>query len=96
MELNWYNFLGDKGTLRVGPFKYIPEIKRDIQIDILEKPARLFVEEPHTVQCRVTNCGKKRLRLLLGTSEPHMTSIIINGISTLEVGDIEPTESKIL
>ena len=30
MELNWYNFLGDKGTLRVGPFKYVPEIKRDI------------------------------------------------------------------
>ena len=90
LDIKWQNYLGDLGSIRVGPFKYgEPKVKYDISIEIVDKNNKLILEEPGMITCKLGNLSKRVLNILLDVGNDNQ-SLPISGLSRYNLGHLAP------
>ena len=99
LEIRWFNYLGDSGLLKIGPFKSAGEGQApgkaprfEIDLDVIATPEEqlLRLEEPKSVRFRLHNLSPSPMKISLSVKEKEVGDLLICGISKYNLGKMDP------
>ncbi|KAK9721200.1 hypothetical protein K7432_003594 [Basidiobolus ranarum] len=93
LDIMWRSVLGEFGRLQTSPLMRKPPVLEKIELNVIEIPKDIFLEEPFRVQCRMINRTSSPMRANLTTNKAKMGSILITGHSSKTLGDIPANDS---
>ena len=93
--LDWKNYFGDPGSLKVGPFKTLakqPHQLVDLEIECVT-PMVLVLETPSLCRFRIHNLSEKTMLLSVDLIESAQTDCLITEIEPAMLGRLNPHSS---
>jgi len=94
MEIVWKSALGDTGRLKKDPIQRKIPSKSEVEVSLVGIPAVIELEKPFTVQCVITNRSGGLLIPRLFLLKEKMSGIMLNGISGLNLGQLQQNATK--
>jgi len=65
----------------------------DVELTIRKIPSHIFLEQPFSIQCELTNASDKSILPRLTFLKSKMTGIAVNGISGQKLGSLSAGET---
>lgn len=97
LEIVWRSRLGDIGRLQTSQLARKPPPVESIEFSVLKwsREDRIaLLERPFQVECQVRNIDSKPISLQIATTKSKMSAILLIGKATIELGTLEPGDSK--
>ena len=99
LEIKWFNYLGDPGNLKVGPFRHSGDTMTKFEIEITQlrnQKMELALEVPQLMSFKIYNLSSNQMKLELGVQESEQNDIFIQGFEdgTENIGTLLPMEYR--
>ncbi|KAF4525999.1 hypothetical protein B566_EDAN000791 [Ephemera danica] len=94
LDIVWRSNLGERGRLQTSQLQRMAPEFKDIRICVMELPNLIFIEEPFTFVCKLTNTCTRKLDLVLTLHTPTPCSLVWADVSGKKLGCLEPTASR--
>ncbi|ORX64060.1 hypothetical protein K493DRAFT_309636, partial [Basidiobolus meristosporus CBS 931.73] len=93
LDIVWRSVLGEFGRLQTSPLMRKPPTLEKVELNVIESPLNIFLEEPFRIRCRLSNRTSSPMHVNLTTNKAKMGSILITGHSSKYLGDVPANDS---
>ena len=94
LDVAWRSALGEPGSLETNYISRKAPAAASMELVATHVPSEIYLEEPFTVQCRVTNLKTTEcLHVSITAQKSKMVSVLLAGEATEYIGEIRPQES---
>ncbi|KAK9761973.1 hypothetical protein K7432_012705 [Basidiobolus ranarum] len=90
LDIIWRSALGEFGRLQTSSLMRKPPPLERIEVNVIEMPKDVYLEEPFRIQCRAINRTPAPMHLHLTCNKAKMGSILSVGYSSRNLGDVPP------
>jgi len=93
LEIIWKSNMGETGRFQSLPIERKLPVAIDVELTIRKIPSHIFLEQPFSIQCELTNVSDKSILPRLTFLKSKMTGIAVNGISGQKLGSLSAGET---
>eukprot|EP00128_Syssomonas_multiformis_P012526 Colp12_sorted_trinity150504_noHs@24358 len=93
LDIVWRTNMGEPGRLQTSQLPRKLPLPLEVKVAVVKLPENVFLESPFSITVRITNVTERKMSLRLFAVKAKMSGVFINGVSGMELGELEPDAS---
>ncbi|KAJ5066970.1 trafficking protein particle complex subunit 13 [Anaeramoeba ignava] len=93
LSISWRTLFGNLGHLQTREFLRDVEANQVIEVIVSKIPEKIYVEKPFEIECEIQNLSNQEMDLKMIFFKEKMKGIMISGLSSFDIGRVQPQSS---